>query len=70
MQPQYAALTGTSSRECPCEEWLNCSLKLAPASEVYEFLDVALKTSDVSARNLKGGARICNLKFTRHFRKQ
>ena len=48
MQPQYAALTGMLLRgDVPVEGMAEVFVELAPASEVYEFLDVALKTSDV-----------------------
>jgi ethanolamine utilization microcompartment shell protein EutL len=48
MQPQYAALTGMLLKgDVPVEEMAELFVELAPASEVYEFLDVALKTSDV-----------------------
>ncbi len=48
MQPQYAALTGMLQKgDVPVEEMAELYVELAPASEVYEFLDVALKTTDV-----------------------
>jgi ethanolamine utilization microcompartment shell protein EutL len=48
MQPQYAALTGMLLKgDVPVEDMAELFVELAPASEVYEFLDVALKTADV-----------------------
>ena len=48
MQPQYAALTGNLLKgDVPVEGMAELFVELAPASEVYEFLDVALKTTDV-----------------------
>ncbi len=48
MQPQYAALTGILLRgDVPVEGMAEIFMELAPASDVYEVLDVALKTSDV-----------------------
>ena len=48
MQPQYAALTGMLLKgDVPVEDMAELFVELAPASEVYEFLDVALKTTDV-----------------------
>ena len=48
MQPQYAALTGTLLRgDVPVEGMAEVFVELAPSIEVYEFLDVALKTTDV-----------------------
>jgi len=48
MQPQYAALTGMLLKgDVPVEGMAELFVELAPASEVYEFLDVALKTTDV-----------------------
>jgi ethanolamine utilization microcompartment shell protein EutL len=48
MQPQYAALTGMLQKgDVPVEDMAELFVELAPASEVYEFLDVALKTTDV-----------------------
>jgi ethanolamine utilization microcompartment shell protein EutL len=48
MQPQYAALTGMLQKgDVPVEDMAELYVELAPASEVYEFLDVALKTTDV-----------------------
>ena len=53
MQPQYAALTGVLLRgDVPVEGMAEIFVELAPASEVYEFLDTALKTSDVRPGNL------------------
>lgn len=48
MQPQYAALTGMLLKgDVPVEDMAELFVELAPASEVYEFLDVALKTAEV-----------------------
>lgn len=48
MQPQYAALTGILQRgDVPVEGMAEVFMELAPASDVYEVLDVALKTADV-----------------------
>jgi len=48
MQPQYAALTGILLRgDVPVEGMAEVFMELAPASDVYEILDVALKTTDV-----------------------
>lgn len=48
MQPQYAALTGILLRgDVPVEGMAEVFMELAPASDVYEVLDVALKTTDV-----------------------
>ena len=48
MQPQYAALTGILQRgDVPVEGMAEVFMELAPASDVYEVLDVALKTTDV-----------------------
>lgn len=48
MQPQFAALTGMLLKgDVPVEGMAELFVELAPASEVYEFLDVALKTTDV-----------------------
>lgn len=48
MQPQYAALTGMLMKgDVPVEGMAEIFVELAPASEVYEFLDVALKTTEV-----------------------
>ena len=48
MQPQYAALTGTLLKgDVPVEGMAEIFMELAPASDVYEVLDVALKTTDV-----------------------
>jgi ethanolamine utilization microcompartment shell protein EutL len=48
MQPQYAALTGVLlSGDVPVEGMAEVFMELAPASDVYEVLDVALKTTDV-----------------------
>jgi ethanolamine utilization microcompartment shell protein EutL len=48
MQPQYAALTGTLLQgDVPVEGMAEVFMELAPASDVYEVLDAALKTTDV-----------------------
>lgn len=48
MQPQYAALTGTlMNGEIPVEGDAELIVELAPASDVYEVMDAALKTTDV-----------------------
>jgi ethanolamine utilization microcompartment shell protein EutL len=54
MQPQHAALTGILLQgDVPVEGMAELFVELAPASEVYEFLDVALKTSDVKPGSLR-----------------
>lgn len=48
MQPQYAALTGVLMRgDVPVEGMAQLIIELAPASDVYEVMDAALKTTDV-----------------------
>ena len=48
MQPQYAALTGVLFRgDVPVEGMAEVFVELAPASDVYEVLDTALKSMDV-----------------------
>ena len=48
MQPQYAALTGVLlTGDVPVEGMAEVFMELAPASDVYEVLDAALKTTDV-----------------------
>jgi ethanolamine utilization microcompartment shell protein EutL len=48
MQPQYAALTGVLLQgDVPVEGMAEVFMELAPASDVYEVLDAALKTTDV-----------------------
>ncbi len=48
MQPQFAALTGVLlSGDVPVEGMAEVFMELAPASDVYEVLDAALKTTDV-----------------------
>lgn len=48
MQPQYAALTGILLQgDVPVEGMAQVFMELAPASDVYEMMDAALKTSDV-----------------------
>jgi ethanolamine utilization microcompartment shell protein EutL len=48
MQPQYAALTGILNRgDVAVEGMAEVIMELAPASDVYEVLDVALKTTEV-----------------------
>lgn len=47
MQPQYAAFLGTVARgDAPISGMAELFLELAPGSEVYGMLDVALKSSD------------------------
>ncbi len=54
MQPQYAALTGILLQgDVPVEGMAEVFVELAPASDVYEFLDVALKTTDVRPGSLR-----------------
>jgi ethanolamine utilization microcompartment shell protein EutL len=48
MQPQYAALTGILLQgDVPVEGMAEVFVEMAPASDVYEVLDAALKTTDV-----------------------
>ncbi|MGB9878976.1 MAG: hypothetical protein ACPLGZ_03225, partial [Candidatus Pelagibacter ubique] len=48
MQPQYAAFLGTVSRgDVPIAGLSQLFLELAPGSEVYGMLDIALKATDV-----------------------
>jgi len=48
LQPQYAALTGTLLRgDVPVEGMAEMIIELGPASDVYEVMDAALKTTDV-----------------------
>jgi BMC domain len=48
MQPQYAALTGILLQgDVPVEGMAEVFVELAPASDVYEFMDAALKTTKV-----------------------
>ncbi len=48
MQPQFAALTGVMLQgDVPVEGMAEVFMELAPASDVYEVLDTALKTADV-----------------------
>lgn len=48
MQPQFAALTGTlMTGDVPVEGNTELIIELAPASDVYEVLDAALKTTAV-----------------------
>ena len=64
MQPQYAALTGMLLRgDVPVEGMAEVFVELAPASEVYEFLDVALKTSDVRPGTLSVEREFGNLEI-------
>ncbi|RKL62295.1 BMC domain-containing protein [Thermoanaerobacteraceae bacterium SP2] len=47
MQPQYAAFLGTVSRgDVPVSGMSELFLELAPGSEVYGMLDIALKATD------------------------
>ena len=64
MQPQYAALTGTLLQgDVPVEGMAELFVELAPASEVYEFLDVALKTTDVRPGTLRVEREYGNLEI-------
>ncbi len=48
MQPQFAALTGIlMTGDVPVEGNAELIIELAPASDVYEVLDAALKTTNV-----------------------
>ena len=48
MQPQYAGLTGVLLQgDVPVVGMAEVFMELAPASDVYEVLDTALKTTDV-----------------------
>lgn len=48
MQPQYAALTGILLQgDVPVEGMAEVFMELAPAADVYEVLDAALKTTEV-----------------------
>lgn len=48
MQPQYAAFLGTVARgDVPVSGMSELFLELAPGSEVYGMLDIALKATDV-----------------------
>jgi ethanolamine utilization microcompartment shell protein EutL len=48
MQPQYAALTGKMLQgDVPVEGMAEIFMEVAPASDVYELLDAALKTTEV-----------------------
>lgn len=54
MQAQYAALTGKLLRgDVPVEGMAQIFVELAPASDVYEVLDAALKTTDVRPGQLR-----------------
>jgi ethanolamine utilization microcompartment shell protein EutL len=54
MQPQYAALTGVlMSGDVPVEGMAEVFMELAPASDVYEMLDAALKTTEVRPGSLR-----------------
>ena len=54
MQPQYAALTGVLMQgDIPVEGMAEIFMELAPASDVYEMLDVALKTTEVRPGSLR-----------------
>jgi ethanolamine utilization microcompartment shell protein EutL len=64
MQPQYAALTGMLLKgDVPVEGMAELFVELAPASEVYEFLDVALKTSEVRPGTLSVEREYGNLEI-------
>jgi len=48
MQPQYAALTGKMlDGDVPVQGMAEIFMELAPASDVYEVLDAALKSTEV-----------------------
>jgi len=54
LQPQYAALTGVLMQgDIPVEGMAEIFMELAPASDVYEMLDVALKTTEVRPGSLR-----------------
>jgi ethanolamine utilization microcompartment shell protein EutL len=54
MQPQYAALTGVLMQgDVPVEGMAEVFMELAPASDVYEMLDAALKTTEVRPGSLR-----------------
>jgi ethanolamine utilization microcompartment shell protein EutL len=54
MQPQYAALTGVLLQgDVPVEGMAEIFMELAPASDVYEMLDAALKTTEVRPGSLR-----------------
>jgi ethanolamine utilization microcompartment shell protein EutL len=54
MQAQYAALTGKLLRgDVPVEGMAEIFVELAPASDVYEMLDAALKTTEVRPGQLR-----------------
>ena len=64
MQPQYAALTGMLLKgDVPVEGMAELFVELAPASEVYEFLDVALKATDVRPGTLSVEREYGNLEI-------
>jgi ethanolamine utilization microcompartment shell protein EutL len=64
MQPQFAALTGMLLQgDVPVEGMAELFVELAPASEVYEFLDIALKTSDVRPGTLRVEREYGNLEI-------
>lgn len=54
MQPQYAALTGVLLQgDVPVEGMAEVFMELAPASDVYEMLDAALKATEVRPGSLR-----------------
>lgn len=54
MQPQYAALTGMLLQgDVPVEGMAEVFIEMAPASDVYEVLDAALKTTEVRPGSLR-----------------
>jgi ethanolamine utilization microcompartment shell protein EutL len=64
MQPQYAALTGNLLKgDVPVEGMAELFVELAPASEVYEFLDIALKITDVRPGTLSVEREYGNLEI-------
>jgi ethanolamine utilization microcompartment shell protein EutL len=54
MQPQYAALTGVLLQgDVPVEGMAEVFMELAPASDVYEMLDAALKATEIRPGSLR-----------------
>jgi ethanolamine utilization microcompartment shell protein EutL len=54
MQPQYAALTGVLMQgDVPVEGMAEVFMELSPASDVYEMLDAALKTTEIRPGSLR-----------------
>lgn len=68
MQPQYAAFTGsTLSGDVPVAGMAEIFIELSPASEVYETLDVALKSMDVKPAQLQVGREFGTLEIHSFF---